>query len=318
MVHRTRRSRRTAAAALVAATGLLIIVASASAATFLRDLTVVQRSSATSSSTGKALPASCPAGNNSLGGSAFASPALSNLGLSAVGAGGPGTASGGASETDSESAAWRLHTRAFCVTTTSAPLTKNAAATYVKAVQIVRRQSGGNSQPAKSVTVNCPAGKTAISGGGRIAPPNIDVGLTVMQRVRVGTAWRVAAHEVDATSAAWTLHASVVCANVTTETATSDYAAGYASLGLGSPVSSMPLQSISRSCPGGGWTAVGGGAFVEGAAPGQPPPSDVVLTSSEPLPAGWLAIARETDPTNQPWRVVGVAICSLLNGGPPA
>ncbi len=317
-MRKTQLSRRTAAAALVASAGLLIVGASASAATFLRDVSVVQRSSAMRSSTGRALPISCPPGKNSLGGSAFVSPALGNLALSSVGASGASTSSGGASETDSESAGWRLHSRAFCVTTTSAPLAQGAAASHVKAVEIVRRQSGDNSQPAKSVTVNCPAGKSAISGGGRIAPPNIDVGLTAMQRVRAGTAWRVAAHEVDATRAAWTLHASVVCANVTTETATNDYAAGYASPSLLSPVSSMPLQSVSPSCTGGGWTVVGGGAFVEGAAPGQPPPSNVVLTSSEPLPAGWLAIARETDPTSQAWRVGGVAICSVLNGGPPA
>lgn len=165
--------------------------------------------------------------------------------------------------------------------------------------------------------MRCPAGKTAISGGGRISPPNIDVGLTAMQRVNANTAWRVAAHEVDATSAPWVLYASAICANVSTETATTDYATGYASPSLAFPLSSMPLQSVTPSCQGGAFT-VGGGANVVGAIPGQPPPSGVVLTSSEPLGSGWLAIARETDPTTTSWRVGATVICSPLNGGPPA
>lgn len=319
MARRTRRSRRISVA-LISASGLLIVVAPASAGG-LRDVTVVQRSSLVSSSTSKRLSVACPAGESSLGGAAFVSPALGNLGLFAAGT---STSSwvAGASETDFESAAWRLNARALCATFTSTPPPKNGAATYVKAVSIGRNHTANNSLRAKFVTATCPAGKTAISGGGRIGPPNIGVAFTAMQRVNANRAWRVAAHEVDVTGAPWTLYASVVCANVISETATADYAATFSSPGQASPVSSMPLQSVAPTCSP-GWSVVGGGAHVEGAAPGSPPPSDIALTSSEPTGNGssssaWIAIAHETDPTNQTWRVVAQVICSALNGGPPA
>lgn len=318
MTGRMRRSWRLVVAALAFASGLLIAAAPAWAGG-LRDFSVVQTTSPMSSSTAKSLTSACPAGKNSLGGAAFVSPGLGNLGLFSVGASAT-TSVGGASETDGESASWRLFGRAFCVTFTAAPPPAGGAAHYVKAVQIARHHSANNSLPAKSVIASCPAGKTAISGGGRIAPPNLDVALTAMQRVGANR-WRVAAHEVDPTSAAWTLNASVVCANLTSETHTADYAAGYASPGSASALSSMPLQSVAPSCSP-GWHVVGGGAQVEGATPGSAPPPDVVITSSEAAGSSgsaiaWIAIAHESDPTSRSWRIVGTAICTL-NGGPPA
>jgi hypothetical protein len=312
---RTRRSWRIAAASLAAATALLTGATTAPAGG-LRDFSVVPVGSSLTSSASRTLTAGCPATKYALGGAAFVSPALGNLGLFSAGVAGPNWVAG-AGETDSESAAWRLNARAFCAVYTATPPPLNGAAGYAKAVEIVRKHSDSSSAPGRAVTVPCPGGKTAISGGGRIAPPNIDVGLTALQRVNANTAWRVAAHEVDATGAEWTLYASVICANVTTETPTSDYATGYASPNMQFPLSSMPLQSVAPSCQGGAFT-VGGGALVQGATPGQPPPSGVVLTSSEPLGAGWLAIAHETDPTTATWRVSATAICSPLNGGPPA
>jgi len=304
---------------LAAAAGLLIAAAPASAATYLRDFSVAQTSSAMSSSSTKLAISAC-AGKNAIGGAAFVRPAtLGNLGLSSVGVSATKSLAG-AGETDSESASWRLFGRTFCVLTTSGPLTAGAAAPYVKAVGIARAHSANNSAPVKSVTATCPKGKAAISGGGRIGPPNLDVAFTAMQRAGA-RAWRVSAHEVDPTGARWTVFASVVCANISTETATANYAAGYASPGSASPVNSTSLRSVAPSCPG-GWYVVGGGAYVEGATLGSPAPNDVALTSSEPTGGGgsstaWIAIAHETDPTSQSWRIVAGVICSL-NGGPPA
>lgn len=309
MARGIRRYCRGSAPWMVAATTVLIAATPASAGG-LRNVTAAPGSSLMSSSTTKTLNVSCNTGGSAVGGAAFVSPGLGNLGLWGV-----GSLGAGAAETDSESSAWRLSARRLCVTYTAQAPPIGGAASYVKAVSIARGRSASNSLPVKSVLVRCPAGKTAISGGGRVSPPNIDVAFTAMQRANANTAWRISAHEVDATSASWNLYASVVCANVSTETATSDYASGYSSPGQASSVSASALQSVAPTCSP-GWFVVGGGARVEGATPSQAPPSDVVITSSDPTGStaastAWIAIARKTDPNGQPWRLVGQVICSL-------
>lgn len=312
-----RRTWRIPFAAFAMTAGLLTAAGPASAATFIRGFSVVQGSTPMNSMTTKRTTLSCPTtpAKSVIGAAAFVSPTLPNLSLQSAGPFGQ-PAAFAAGETDSESASWRLNARAFCVLTTQNAPPKNGAASYLKAPAIVRRESANNSSPAKSVSATCPKGKTAISGGGRVSPPNIDVGLTSLHRVGTGS-WGVSAHEVDATNAPWSVFASVICANVTTETATSDYASGFTSGSNFSPLSSNPLQSANRNC-GGNWPTIGGGAVIEGATPGSPPPSDVILTASDPLASGWLAIARESDPTSQTWRILSAAVCAPFTAGPPA
>lgn len=321
MVHGVRRRGRKVTAGLAAAIGLLIAATPASA--WLRDFEVVQSNSPTSSSAVKTLNVSCPPGKSALGAAALVSPLLGNLGLQYLAPPPPGDrGTVGAAETDSVTAGWTLRGRALCATAVNTPPPQGGAASYVKGVQIVRRTSGLSSETTRTLTVDCPAGKTAISGGGRLEPLSPSLAFTSMQRVAGGTAWRVQAQEVDALAAGWRVHASAICANVTTETQTAEYAGPtLAGPDLIGPTSSNPLQSVSRSCPPGALVVGGGSAVL--AAPGQTRPSDVVITASEPAGTGstasaWLVIARETDPTPRVWRVAARALCAPLNGGPPA
>jgi hypothetical protein len=309
------------AAALTATAGLLAVAAPASG--WLRDFSVAQRRSPTSSSVLKSLNVSCPPGKLALGAGALVSPLFGNLGLNYA-APPPGAtfARVGAAETDAVAANWTLRGRAFCARFVGASPPLGGAASYVKAVEIVRRRSSLDSQATKTATASCPAGKTAISGGGRLEPLSPSLAFSSMQRLAGGTGWRVRGQEADAFSAGWRVHASAICANVTTETPTNDYA-GPTLFGpdLVGSISSNPLQSVSRSCPA-GTSVVGGGSAVLPPS-GQTRPSDVVLAASEPLGTGttasaWLVMARETDPTSRRWRLAARALCAPLNGGPPA
>ena len=321
MVHGVHRTGRQLTAGLVGAIGLL--VAAPAACAWLRDFEAVQGNSATSSSAVKTLTVNCPPGKSALGAAALVSPLLGNLGLQYVAPPPVGNrATLGAAETDSLTASWTLRGRAFCATVVNTPPPQGGAASYVKGVQIVRRTSGLSSQATRTLTANCPAGKAAIAGGGRLEPLSPSLAFTSMQRVAGGTAWRVQAQEVDALSTGWRVHASAICANVTTETQTAEYA-GPTLFGpdLVGPTSSNDLQSVTRSCPPGTFVVGGGSAVL--VPPGQSRPSDVVITASEPAGNGatasaWLVIARETDPTPRVWRVAARALCAPLNGGPPA
>lgn len=318
MVHRVQCRMRTVGATVAVATGLLIAAAPASG--WLRDVSVVQDSSPSNSSARKFLSIACPGGKIALGAAAFTTP-LANLGINRAAP--PPNAGGtvgwaGTTETDSVGPAWTLHGRAFCAANVATPPPIGGAGNYVKAVEIVRNRSGSNSQPVKSATARCPAGKHAISGGGRIEGNFANLAITATHRVEGNRGWRVEAREVDEAAASWRVHASAVCANVRTETATADYA-GPTFFGpdMLFPLGSGTLQSVAPSCPAGTFV-VGGGSAVLGPA-GQPPPTDVSLIASEPPGASaWLAIARETDPTNAQWRVAARVLCAPLNGGPPA
>jgi hypothetical protein len=315
-------SGRARNALLAATVGSLL--ASAPAPGYLRDFTVAPAtSSAASSSLHKTLPLQCL--GHELGSSAAVRPTLSDLGLTDFG--GylraerdvfPGA---GAAETDETTASWSLTGEVFCATGTSAPPPFEAAGRYLKAVEIARARSPSSSAGAKSATTSCPAGKTAISGGAQIVAGSPDVALDAVQRTGGGSGWRASAHEVDPTDAGWQIVASAVCANVTTETDTTDYVSGVSRTGTyGQPGSGRP-QTINLSCPP-GKSVLGGSAHIKAPSASGFGPPDVVLTSSYPFGDGptatsWTATARETDPTVGAWRLGGVVLCAELDRGPP-
>jgi hypothetical protein len=320
-VRKVVRARITAV--FLAALASLVVAAPAGA--FLRDLTVKNGSSPTSSSTTKSdlvSVAGCP--GPIIGGAISMSPAFPNLGVQQLM---PfGGLLFGASETDSEAGAWTVNARAFCVRNTGTPPPAGAAGPYLKGLTYALGATGNNSNPLKTVIVTCPAGRTVISGGGQIASVGSDLALTSMGRVKAGTGWRVTGREVDATNVNWQLSAVAVCANVTTETATADYlgnavgpAFGFAQIfNPPSTFTSVSPRTIVRTCPP-GTRVVGGGARVAGNQFGDPAPSDVAITRSEPgSSTTWVAEARETDPTNSAWRINANISCATTNGGPPA
>jgi hypothetical protein len=316
-------SKRLTRALAIAVAGSALAAAPAGA--FLRNLTVGSASSALSSSTEKSGAVPCPGQGQltrPLGGAVFVSPQLSNLAVNSVGPAGlipPLVA--GAVETDSLGASWRLFGRVFCVTETPTPPPAGGAASYVKAVQIVRAQSGSSSDATRTTVATCPAGKLVVAGGAELDTGSPDVGLVSLQRVQAGRGWRVVAREVDETGTQWRLRVSAVCANATTETATANYTANPTTNSGSTPANSLGTKSRTETC-GGGRSVVGGGARVLGPG-GAPAPSDVAITMSAPAGSGptatgWQAQARETDTTGSSWRLLVQVVCANLNAGPPA
>jgi hypothetical protein len=318
MAHRSRATT----ALLVAAMGLLIAAAPAGA--YLRDLTVRQDSTGTNSNSPKRDLVSvvgCP--GPIIGGGAFVSPALPNLGLNQVMPfGGLLT---GASETDSEAAAWRLLSRAFCVANTGqTPNASGNPAQYLKALSYASDTSGNNSLPLKTETAKCPAGKTVIGGGARILAASSNFGFVALQRIQANTAWRAVAHEVDQDNSNWQLSALAICADVSSPSASANYVGNAVGPNYGltqqfnppTAFNSVSPKTLVRTCPPGSFV-IGGGARVSGNAFSDPPPGKVVFTRSSLGAANqWIAEARETDPTNASWRLNAHVSCAPLNGAP--
>ena len=66
----------------------------------------------------------------------------------------------------------------------------------------------------RTLTASCPAGKTAVGGGGAIVPAN-NPGVAVSSSYLTNaTTWPVNAREIVATAANWSINAFVVCATV--------------------------------------------------------------------------------------------------------
>lgn len=311
--------RRIAVAVILAATASLMLAGPASA--YLRNFNVISGSGPFNSLTPKGeLLSVQPCVNGYIGGGAFVSPTLPNLGLTEMMPFGGFLY--GAAETDSESAKWKVFGRGYCVENTNQPPPINNAANYVKAVSVSTANSVDNSLPSKSALVKCPGNRSVISGGGRIVSSSPDLAMTSIQRIVGGTTLRVTVHEVDATDASWHVEARAVCANITKETPTVDYVGNGLTVVYNPPTTASSAdKSLTRTCPP-GTAIVGGGARVMGAATFENNVNDVVITRSEPVsngqPNAWIASARETDPINTSWRLNVFIACAPLNGGPPA
>lgn len=322
MLGRPTGGGRALGALLVSMAALLVFAAPAGA--YLRDLTVQSRTTGVNSGSPKrelVAVTGCP--GPVINGAATVGPGLPNVALNRLQPfGGLLT---GAAETDSEPGAWSLASRAFCVANTGVtPSASGNPATYLKALGYGTSTSLRNSSGSKSVTARCPAGKTAIGGGGRILSTASEHGFTAMQRVDADTAWRVAAREVDATGARWQVSAVAICADLSTPSTTANYVgnASGPSFGLyqqfspSTAFNSASPKSVVRTCPAGSFV-VGGGAWVLGSGFESPVPADVVITrSSLGAVNSWIAEARETDPTGTAWRLNAYVACAPLNGAP--
>ncbi len=230
-----------------------------------------------------------------------------------------------AAETDPLETNWSLTGHGICVQGTATPPPLGAADSYVKAVR-VKRTTGSESSADKDLLAECPGSRVPIAGGGGILTerPNRGVAFEALIPPAQPAAWGARAHETDPTDAAWRLSAAVICANLFTETATSDYVgAGTLFTFEGSSADSRRVKSVSERCPG-DLFAVGGGALIRDAAFDFVGDPDVVLTRSEPAKINhgkakrWVAEATEIDRTDLVWKVEAHVVCVPLDGGPPA
>jgi hypothetical protein len=287
------------------------LVAAVPAGAYLRDFQAVGLSSLNNSATVKSASVPCPPGKIPLGAAAGLLPAFPNLGLDNVWNffGQQRTFNGGA-ETDFVAARWLVTGRAFCATPVGIiPL--GGGAPFIKNRSLVTHTSSANSTPAKTVLAHCPAGSSAIGGGGDLTGATNDLAFYSMQRAG-GTAWRVRAHEVDSTGVSWSVTATAVCANITNVPPGAQFVGG---AGIFAPDTGPgPLHTgvgaATATCPANGTKIIGGGAFLTGVAPFSAPPADVVLTASRPISdTQWFGEARDTDPPGPAYHLQVRAVC---------
>jgi len=303
------RGRRTYRRLLPALLGVVALglIGAAPAAAYLRDFSTAGLSSVINSQTVKSVSVPC-GGKLALGaGGAVVSP-FGNLGLNNLWVFfGQHNAFNGGAETDAIGARWLVTGRAFCATQTAVP-PGGAGAPYIKNVSWKNRTSAANSNAFKAVAATCPAGTTAIGGGGELIGPNA---LAFDSVRRGGGGFRVRAHEVDSTTAGWSVTATAICANITSVPPGAQYVGGAPITGpdTGPGPIHTGTAAATASCSG-GQKIIGGGAYLTGVAPGSPPPADVVLTTSRPISnTTWLGRARDTDPPNQAYHLQVRAVC---------
>ena len=264
----------------------------------IEDFRVLKKSTKKDSKTRKRVRPGCEAASPDfplgMGGSVSSRPnlALNLFGASSI----PPTI--GATEADPVSEKWKLSGEVYCAST--GPMTPQAgqAASALKDVSV--HASGFNSATdSKSVTAECPDGKRAIGGGAAVSPFS-ELGITQMKRL--GGGYKVRAHELDPLDGAWTVSSRVICANITTETATSDYAVGPITASANTGIDTLNVKSATANCQAGS-AVIGGWAHIQDPQGDLVPPAEVVLTESAPDGTGddvdkWTAVARETDVTD--------------------
>ena len=82
-------------------------------------------------------------------------------------------------------------------------------------LQPIFTTGASNSTVTRTLSAACPAGKTAVGGGGAVVPAN-QAGVAITSSYLANaTTWSVNAREVVATAGNWSINAFVVCATVT-------------------------------------------------------------------------------------------------------
>lgn len=87
----------------------------------------------------------------------------------------------------------------------------------VRNVAYVNNSSASDSEPNKTATASCPAGKQAIGGGVRLEGELAEVSVTGSYPLASGalrTGWVAIAHETGATAENWSVEAFAICAEL--------------------------------------------------------------------------------------------------------
>jgi hypothetical protein len=241
-----------------------------------------------SNSLDKAVPASCPAGKQVLGGGAELIGGESQVALNDVRPNGPLTSVTAVAHEDQTGYAGSWSLRAYALCATPPPGLKRIPAT-----------SPTNSTN-KTVTVTCPAGKRLLGAGADISGGGREV---VVQDIRVDSLTSVTAQGVedqDGTASDWLVSAYAICSNpvhlLERVVATS-------------PSNSLKAKSATATCPA-GKRVVGGGGEVGGIG-GQ-----VVLGHIRPsdlLDSFTAHAAEDEDGTASNWTVRAFAICASVS-----
>jgi hypothetical protein len=84
----------------------------------------------------------------------------------------------------------------------------------ISGYQIVTSVSSFSSEGNRSATADCPAGKVAIGGGGRVFGGVDGIALHASDPSEDGSGWSVGAHEIVSTASTWSVGTYAICATV--------------------------------------------------------------------------------------------------------
>ena len=182
------------------------------AGSYVKEVTVVRKVSAVSSTSPKDMSVSCGAGRQSIGGG-FAN----GLGSGRVAVRRAMRIDGGfrvvTQETDPTGESWQMYVIALCANLT------RPGGSYVTDLSVRAKTTSIDSSDHKATIVDCPAGQLAIGGGAEVvgssgaAPPDVTlVASDPSSNQGVPTGWHGAAGEEDPTAASWGLRLQAVCA----------------------------------------------------------------------------------------------------------
>lgn len=146
--------------------------------------------------------------------------------------------------------------------------------------------SAFDSSDFKQVSVQCPPGTIAFSGGASLTG-NQALPVIVHQSQPQGdppSSWLAVAQEQSATASSWGVTATALCATVT----------GYELVTASTAFDSTNPKSIDADCPP-GKVPIGGGGAVFFFTP------DLALNNLGPTATGWEAGAYESDPVSASW-----------------
>lgn len=297
----------------------------APAGAFFRDFGAFLSQTSISSDPVRTVVSDCPGGSMLLGTGASAFSSGSGVSIPGVGlrqmwpvpVGGGSRAEISAVEANPVAASWGLLAQRHCATLTNTAPTAATNGSYIKDVFVASTTSAFNSTSPKAVSTACQGGRQSIGGGFYVRGTSGVLRKTAVRRaVRVEGGFAVEAHETIPHGTSWAATAFAVCANLGN---VGDRQATYAGTNSGNTAYSVlnidsPYRSVGVNCPS-GYTALGGGAELQGATATTPPPGDVVLMASYPLrtSAGvttWVAQAVEETETNRNWRLGVRVICA--------
>jgi hypothetical protein len=194
-----------------------------------------------------------------------------------------------AHEVDPTTVPWNLDSRALCIERPSG-------------FQIVSASTASSSADFQFISVACPAGKVAVSGGALLGGPPTDIALR--DSAPLGTApptsWGASGEETDPTTANWNVTAYAVCVDATAAPGV------HVVLNNASQISDTSANAISvvAECPTGENVYGGGASILLGT------PKEAIRTSAPQTTTSWIAAGEETDPDPASWLLIAYAICA--------
>ncbi len=176
----------------------------------------------------------------------------------------------------------------------------------VRDYQVVTLYSANDSSGTKSLTVPCPAGSNALSGGVSAIGADGSVGVrdSRPQGAPLATAWYGAARELVDTSADWQLRVDAICGEVT----------GYEAVVSDGPLSTDPVPFGSLTCSPEKTTFSGGGGIIGAGLRQSLIASGIRALFGEPYE--WVSAARDFGAGATSAGAWGVRVATICSDAP--